>query len=382
MINFKKLIDRLENNIQIYAGYPPNTRFDYSELYQFLKYPINNLGDPFELKNPFSTQEYEQEVIKWFLRLYSNSGDGWGYVTSGSTEGVLFGMWNGREKLKNPIVYFSEYAHYCVPKNAAILNLSSKIIKSDQYGEMDYVDFEKNLDANRDALVIATLGSTVTSSNDDIKKIIDIMHAKKMNYYIHADAATDGMILPFVNTSFAYKLDDDIESVSISGHKIIGSPIPCGIVLTKENYIFEDNQIIYLQIKDATITGSRNGFAALILWYAIKKLGKQGFASFVQQCLENADLYCHTLNENNIKVWRFKYGLNLVLDKQPAAITSKWRIPSNSKYTSLFALPKLSMIMVNEIIQDIHHFNTHGKLLKMEPRIIFPEYSDDIALKD
>lgn len=382
MANFQKLINRLENNIQIYAGYPPNTQFDYSELYQLLKYPINNLGDPFELKNPFSTQEYEQEVIKWFLRLYSNNGAGWGYVTTGSTEGVLFGMWNGREKLNNPVVYFSEYAHYCVPKHTAILKLEYKIIKSNEQGEMDINDFEKKLVMNRDALIVATLGSTITSSVDDIRKIISILENKGINHYIHADAAIDGMILPFIHTKAAYKFDDGIGSISISGHKIIGSPIPCGVVLIQKNHVFGNNTIEILQIRDATITGSRNGFTALILWYAIKKLGKKGFSEFVNGCLNNADLYCHTLNENNIKAWRLDQGLSIVLDKLPTAITNKWRIPSNHKYSSLFALPKLTINMINEIIQDIHYFNEHSKLFKEEPRILFPESSDEIALKD
>ncbi len=379
---FQRLINRLENNLSLYAGYPPNTEFDYSELYKFLKYPINNLGDPFELKNPFSTQEFEKEVINWFLSLYSSRKDGWGYITTGGTEGVLFGMWNGREKLNNPIVYFSEYAHYCAPKNSAILNLECKVIKTNEKGEMDINDFEENLDKNRDALIVATLGSTVTSSIDDIRKIILLLDNKGIKHYIHADAAIDGMVLPFMNTEIAYKFDDGIESVSISGHKIIGSPIPCGVALTKHDYIFEENNIIYLQIRDATVTGSRNGFAALILWYAIKKRGKKGFISFIKKCQENADLYCNMFNENQIDAWRFPHSLNIVLDKLPSAITRKWRMPSNNSYTSLFALPKLSIDMVNQIIEDIHFFKKNGELKQNEPLIQFPQYYDDISLKE
>ncbi len=382
MINFDKLMKRLENNISVYAGYPPNTKFDYSELYQFLKFPINNLGDPFKLEHPFSTQEYEQEVIKWFLKLYSNNGQGWGYVTNGGSEGILFGMWNGREKMNNPIVYFSEYAHYCAAKNARILNLEYKVIKSDEKGEIDYTDFEKNITPNRDAIIVASLGSTVTSSIDDVKKMIDILRSKHINYYIHGDAAIDGIILPFVNTPKAYKFDDGIESISISGHKIIGSPIPCGVLLTQTNYIFGDNKIDVAQIRDTTITGSRNGFTALILWYAIKKYGKKGFTSFIHDCLKNADLYCHLLNENEIKAWRFPHGICLVLDKLPKVITQKWRVPSNNVYTSLIALPKLSSNMLNEIIHDIHDFKQYGKLSKEKPALLFPEYSADIALED
>ena len=39
------------------------------------------------------------------------------------------------------------------------------------------------------------------------------------NYYIHADAALSGMILPFVDEPQPYGFDAGIDSDAVSGHK-------------------------------------------------------------------------------------------------------------------------------------------------------------------
>lgn len=179
MINFKQLIARLGNNTGLYAGFPPNTIFDYSERYDLLRFSFNNLGDPFQLKNAFSTHEYEREVIKWFLRLYSNDDTGWGYVTNGGTEGIIQGIWNGREQLDNPIIYYSQHSHYSIPKAAKLLNLESRIIECDGRCELSYDDFARKLIKNRDSIFVSTIGNTVTSSVDDANKIVAIFYAIK-----------------------------------------------------------------------------------------------------------------------------------------------------------------------------------------------------------
>ncbi len=37
----------LSNQSKFHAGYPYNLNYDYSELWPFLEFTINNLGDPF-----------------------------------------------------------------------------------------------------------------------------------------------------------------------------------------------------------------------------------------------------------------------------------------------------------------------------------------------
>ena len=91
-------------------GYPCNQNFDYSDLLPFLSYCANNVGDPFHDSNFLSnTHEMEREVISLFadmMRLPRD--DAWGYVTSGGTEGNMYGLYIGREMFPDGIVYFSQ----------------------------------------------------------------------------------------------------------------------------------------------------------------------------------------------------------------------------------------------------------------------------------
>ena len=377
---YEQLKNRLQNNISLYAGYPQNTDFDYSELLWALEHPLNNLGDPFDMKSGMSCHEYEQAVITWFLHLFgSNTESGWGYTTTGGSEGILFGMWKARDAMPNAIIYMSNHAHYSIHKSANILDIPYKLVETNLYGEMDYKDLDKKIDAQKPAIIIATLGSIMTSAKDDVRKIRAILSKKNVLCYIHADAAFDGMILPFIDTNLPYRLDQEIDSISISGHKLIGSPIPCGIVLIKKQYLNINTLISYTNNFDCTVTGSRSGFASLILWSAIKKRGLDGLKNFVSHCLNQAEKYCEAFNEHNIPAWRFNDAITIVLEKQPDIFLKKWRAPSNEQFTTLMALPKLTEEMVKEIIEDIIHIRKTGCLSKNK-EYLYPQFTDDIKL--
>src|SRR3990167_8917534 len=92
-----------------FLGYPCNLDFDYSELFRFLKFSINNVGDPFTYSNfGINTHEVEREVIHFFAQLTHGSDDIWGYVTHGGTEGNMYGLYLARELYPNGIVYYSQ----------------------------------------------------------------------------------------------------------------------------------------------------------------------------------------------------------------------------------------------------------------------------------
>ena len=66
------------------------------------------------------------------------------------------------------------------------------------------------------------------------------------------------MILPFVENPQAFNFADGCDSLSISGHKFIGSPLPCGIVVAKKSNVdLIARAIEYVGALDTTITGSR-----------------------------------------------------------------------------------------------------------------------------
>ena len=93
-------LDRLYQKIQKesdhFIGYPCNLNFDYSELFSFLNYSINNVGDPFVSSNyHVNTHEIEREVLNFFAEITHADKDFWGYVTNGGTEGNMYGLYLG-----------------------------------------------------------------------------------------------------------------------------------------------------------------------------------------------------------------------------------------------------------------------------------------------
>ena len=76
------------------VGYPANQRIDYSPLFSFLDYSVNNIGDPFHDSNyRANTHEFEREVIAYVARLmHIPPEEAWVYVTSGGTEGNMYGL--------------------------------------------------------------------------------------------------------------------------------------------------------------------------------------------------------------------------------------------------------------------------------------------------
>ncbi len=134
------------------AGYPVNQSFDYSALYPLLSFCANNVGDPFALSRYLSnTHETEREVVRTVAELFRLPvDDAWGYVTAGGTEGNMYGIYVGREMLRNPIAYFSQDTHYSVRKILHVLNIRNIMIRSQDNGELDYEDLRESIRTNRD----------------------------------------------------------------------------------------------------------------------------------------------------------------------------------------------------------------------------------------
>ena len=236
------LLQDLEKLTGEQVGYPCNHMYDYSALWPFLQYSANNVGDPFHDSNfrP-NSHEIEREVVHLFADLMRIERDqAWGYVTSGGTEGNMYGLYMGRELFPDGVVYFSQDTHYSVVKILSVLKIRNIMIRSQDNGEIDYDDLYETIRINRAEPVIfmANIGTTMKGAVDDVSKVRGILDDLAVtNYYIHADAALSGMILPFVDDSQPYGFDAGFDSVAISGHKMVGSPLPCGIALTRRKYV-------------------------------------------------------------------------------------------------------------------------------------------------
>ena len=134
-----------------------------------------------------------QRLIDFFAQLLrANPKDYWGYVTTGGSEGNLYGLYVARERYPNSMVYYSETTHYSVKKNIHLLHIPSIVIRSQENGEIDYEDLLNTLLNNRHIppIIMTNFGTTMKEGKDDVYKIKSIL--KKLaikSYHIHSDGA-------------------------------------------------------------------------------------------------------------------------------------------------------------------------------------------------
>ena len=340
------------------AGYPVNQDFDYTELYPLLRFCANNVGDPFgQSRYQSNTHETEREVVHAIAEMVRLPADeAWGYVTAGGTEGNMYGIYVGREMLRDPIVYFSQDTHYSVLKILHVLNVRNIMIRSQENGEMDYDDLRESIFINRDKppLIVANIGTTMKGAVDDLDKIRDILKELAVpRSYIHADAALSGMILPFVDDPQPFGFDSGIDSIAVSGHKMIGSPIPCGVVVTKREYTAQIGRAIeYVGALDTTLLGSRNAFTPMIIWYSLNKHGRHGFRAMVAKMLDTAEYAVQQFNANDIPAWRAKNSPIVVFPRPSSYVLFQWQLAPLGDIAHLITMPHVAREMVDKVIAD------------------------------
>eukprot|EP00884_Botryococcus_braunii_P012868 jgi/Botrbrau1/21582/Bobra.174_2s0076.2 len=294
--------ERLTERTQHHMGYPYNLDFDsYKVLEGLSKFSINNLGDPFiESNYGVHSRPFEIGVLNWFARLWEIE-DYWGYITNCGTEGNLHGILVGRENLPDGILYASRETHYSVFKAARMYRMDAVQVDTLKTGEIDYGHFRRELERNkgRPAIVNVNVGTTVKGAVDDIDRVLQILEEtgySEDRFYIHCDGALFGLMMPFIKQASRVTFKKPIGSISVSGHKFIGAPMPCGVVITRKRYVMALSQDVeYLNSRDATIMGSRNGHAPIYMWYTLTKKGYEGMRKDVERCMRNAHL---------LKVWQ------------------------------------------------------------------------------
>jgi len=353
------LYEKLTSDRKVSIGYPCNAQFDYTPIYRFMEFAVNNLGDPFTGSNfRMNTHEFELEVILSFARLTGiGKEDCWGYVTNGGTEGNMYGLYLARELYPDGIVYFSEDTHYSVSKILRLQHIRNIMIRSDQTGEMDYRDLEESIRIHRDVppIVFANVGTTMTGAIDRLDRIREVLERQcAQQAYIHVDAAFSGMILPYVDDPPPWHFGAGADSISISGHKMIGSPLPCGVAMVRRAHMERISRSVeYVGALDTTISGSRNAITPLILWYALRQHGDTGFRELVDESLQKAAYVERKLREIGVEAWRNRSSVIVVFPRPPQSILKKWILASSGNISHLITVPGISWDTLDEFTDDM-----------------------------
>jgi histidine decarboxylase len=353
----RSLVDDRATNI----GFPGAVDFDYTELFPFFNQLVNNVGDPFiDGAGAAHTKAMEREVIQFFADLFrAPADDRWGYVTTGGTEGNLYGLHLARSLHPGGLVYCSEATHYSVGKSLEVLGMPAVIVRADQTGEIDYEDLRWLLSRHhrdRPAIIHANAGTTMTEACDDVAEIKRILGDLDLHeHYIHVDGALAGIPLALAEPRPAFDLVDGADSICISGHKFIGVPFPCGLVVTRRSLTVRTARpAAYTENPDTTIGGSRSGHAALLLWYAIRRHGVKGLKERARRARELAEYTVHRLKDMGWDAWRNPLAFTVVLRTPPPEVTNRWTLAHGGDgWSHLICMPGVTRERIDGFLGDL-----------------------------
>ena len=341
------------------VGYPVSQDYAYPEIAPFLEFSLNNVGDPFAdslyRENTFA---FEREVIAFFQKhLRAPPNETWGYMTAGGTEGNLYGLYLARELYPDGMVYYSEHTHYSAAKIVRVLGARSIMIRGREDGEIDYEDLEETLKLHRDVppIIFANIGTTMHGAVDDLARIRAMLKALAIHRcYIHADAALSGMILPWVEAPQPFGFDAGVDSLAVSGHKFIGSPMPCGVALARRQHVDRvARSVEYVGCMDTTIAGSRNAITPLVLWSAIHRWGEAGLRRRAAYSLAMAEYAIAKFAAAGISAWRHQNSITVVFPRPGQGVIHRWQMAPSQHVAHLITMPHVTGEMVDRVVADV-----------------------------
>lgn len=340
-----------------YIGFPNSRLLSFAELGDFLRFNINNIGDPFHPNDGINTCHFEREVLSfWARQLHLEPSSAWGYITNGSTEAIMYGIAQGRDRHEDAVLLFSEESHYCLHKIAHLLRLPHRVIASHADGCLDLNALADAIRAleGRPFILNLTLGTTFHGAIEPPQQVLELlerMHCR--NFHLHVDAALYGPMLTWIDAAPLFDFRLPIHTLSFSGHKFLGAPIPCGVVLSHSDPIRPfDGSAEYVGSLDTTLSGSRDGLSALVLWLVIQRLGARGMAELAAESLQLAIDFAGRMGHAGLDVTRHEHGCILVFPRPEQALARRWQLATRGDFAHIVTVPGVTSEMLEGFLGE------------------------------
>lgn len=249
-----------------------------------------NLGDPAHFPG---TAQLEREVLADLKDLLHAPVDAQGRYLTGGTEANLLACAIAREKTGRRTILVPESGHFSFEKAALLLGMRLQYIATTPSGHADVAATAKAI--NRDtALVVGIAGTTELGLVDPIPELAALCAKRKV--LLHVDAAYGGYILPFLADAgrkakpFDFAIPG-VWSLAIDPHKVGMATIPGGALILRDGTDWTHTAVAspYVSTESqSTLMGTRPGAAVAAAWAVHRHLGRLGFASTIETCLDNA----------------------------------------------------------------------------------------------
>ncbi len=277
--------------------------------------------------SPAST-ELEPVVLDWLRQMMNLPDEFHGLIYDTASISTLHAIAMAREKLNLGIrengmsgradlpllrVYCSEQTHSSIDKAVILLGLGQKSLVKIPANERFEMDAEKLREAISDdraaghlpLCVVATIGTTSTTSIDPVDKIADICERNKI--FLHVDAAYAGSAAIIPELQPYFKGWERADSIVTNPHKWLFTPFDLSVLYVKDLDLLKRTFSLvaeYLKVSETVTNQMDYGiqlgrrFRSLKLWFVMRYFGQEGLINRLREHCRLARLLANRIDDS------------------------------------------------------------------------------------
>jgi aromatic-L-amino-acid/L-tryptophan decarboxylase len=238
--------------------------------------------------------ELEGVVMDWVADLLGLPAGWHGHIEDTASTSTFAACIAAREATGRDLIVCSEQAHSAADKAARMLGMRLRKVPVDS-------EFRMRADAVGDlsdaAIVVATVGTTATTSVDAVGEIADLCEAS--GTWLHVDAAYAGAAMVCPEFRWAFEGVERADSVVVNAHKWMLTPMDCSLLWSRRPEDLRRAFSVvpeFLRTPDAEDAWSLSEygpalgrrFRALKLWAVLRCHGRSGLERHIRSGVELA----------------------------------------------------------------------------------------------
>ena len=276
-----------------YFAYFASTGSEPGILAELLAAGLNQVGILWRTSP--ALQELEEVTLDWLRQLLGLPQEHVGHIEDSASTATLAALAAARAAAPGQrVVVASEHAHSSIDKACRLLELELRKVPVDDAFRLR----ADTLDLQGACAVVATIGTTSTSSVDPVPAVADACAQARV--WLHVDAAYAGTaaVCPELRDRFAGW--ERADSIVVNPHKWMATPMDCSALWTRRVEDFRNAFSLvpeYLRSPDDALNLSEvsvplgRRFRALKLWAVLRCYGRAGLQAHIREHCRLAQLF-------------------------------------------------------------------------------------------
>jgi aromatic-L-amino-acid decarboxylase len=269
-----------------FFAYFPTSASEPAILAELLAATLNSVA--FLWRTAPAATELEGVVLDWVAELLGLPAGWHGHIEDTASTSTLTAIIAAREATGRDLVVCSDQTHSAAEKAARMLGMKLRKVPCDDVFRLDPAALG---DLDEAAVLVATVGTTASTSVDPIPAIADA--CERAGTWLHVDAAYAGTAMICEEHRWAFEGVERADSLVVNAHKWMLTPMDCSLLwsrrpsdlraafsLIPEFLRTPDSEDALSLSEYGPVLGRR--FRALKLWAVLRCHGASGLRAHVR----------------------------------------------------------------------------------------------------